>query len=188
MNISSKHQLIGIAGSLASGKDTVSHHLEKDFEFHHVSLGDMVREVAQRERGSIERPVLYEVANNHRQRDGAGYFVQQALEKPRPLIVSGFRTLGEAKAFKEAGGILLFLDAPIELRYQRMKSRRRDLETELTLEGFKQNEAKEWYAGDGDADFNLGGIKEMSDIVINNSAPLDEFIKTVYQKLSIINS
>lgn len=186
MNTSSKPQLIGIAGSFASGKDTIAHHLENDFDFTHVSTGDMVREVAQAERGSVERDVLREVADEHRHRDGAGAFVNHALKKSRPLVISGIRALGEAKALKAAGGTLIFVDAPVELRYERMKLRHRDAETELSLEQFHANEEKEWHTGDDDVDFNLRDIKTMSDIVIDNVMPLDEFIETTYQKLSQI--
>lgn len=179
-------KLIGIAGSFASGKDTVAHALEADYGFTHVSTGDMVREVAQRERGSVERPVLFEVANEHRHRDGAGVFVTHALQKPRPLVVTGIRSLGEAKALKAEGGALLFIDAPAAIRYERMQARHRDLETELSLEEFEANEAKEWHAGDDDADFNLRDIKAMSDVVIDNVLPLDEFIAKVEQQLSAL--
>lgn len=177
-------QLIGIAGSFASGKDTVAHALEADYGFGHVSTGDMVREAAQRERGSIERPVLFEVANEHRHREGAGVFVTHALQKPRPLVVTGIRSLGEAKALKAEGGRLLFIDAPAAIRYERMQARHRDLETELSLEEFEANEAKEWHAGDDDADFNLRDIKAMADVVIDNVLPLNEFIAKVEQQLS----
>lgn len=183
MSISSKHPLIGIAGSFASGKDTIAHHLEKDFNFTHVSTGDMVREIAQSERGSIERPVLHEVADEHRKRDGAGAFVEEALKRSRPLVVTGIRTKGEAKALKAAGGVLIFVDAPIEVRHERVKSRQRDAETELTLEQFEAFEEKEWYSGETDADFNLRGIKAMADVVIDNVVSLDEFIAMAYQKL-----
>jgi len=185
MSTSAKYPLIGIAGTLATGKDTVADHLASDFGYTHVSLGDIVREVAMKERGSIERPVLYEVAHQHRHSNGAGAFALLALEKPHPLVITGVRSLGEAKTIKEAGGLLLFIDAPIEIRYERMKSRARDAETELTLEGFRENEQKEWYAGPHDADFNLRDIKEMSDIVIDNALELQPFIKEVYTRLEL---
>jgi dephospho-CoA kinase len=174
MNTSSKPNLVGIAGSFASGKDTVAHRLAKDFGFTHVSTGDMVRAAAQRERGSVERPVLFEVANEHRHRDGAGVFVTHALENPRPLVITGIRSLGEAKALKAAGGTLLFMDAPVEVRYERMKARHRDHEVELSLEQFHANEAKEWHAGETDADFNLRDIRNMADVVFDEVLPIDE--------------
>lgn len=136
MNTSNKPQLIGIAGSFASGKDTIAHALVADFGFTHISTGDMVREVALRERGSIERPVLHAVADEHRHRDGAGAFIKHALKKPRPLVVTGIRALGEAKELKSQGGLLIFVDAPVEVRYERMRARHRDKETELSLADF----------------------------------------------------
>jgi dephospho-CoA kinase len=179
-------ELIGIAGSFASGKDTIAHALEADYGFTHVSTGDMVREVAMRERGSIERPVLREVADEHRHRDGAGVFIEHALsDKPRPLVITGIRSLGEAKALKAAGGTLMFIDAPAQVRYQRMQVRHRDSETELTLDQFEANEAKEWHAGDDDADFNLRDIKAMADIVLENVLPLDQFIAEAERQLTI---
>lgn len=185
MAVSFKYPLIGIAGTFASGKDTVAHRLEEKFGYHHVSLGDIIREVAMEERGSIERPVLFEVATEHRYRDGAGAFANIALEKPRPLVVTGVRTLGEARAIKDGGGIILFTDAPIEVRYARMQSRARDAEAKLTLQAFKQNEQKEWYAGSSDADFNLRDVKEMSDIVIENALELEPFLQDVYRHLEL---
>lgn len=177
--------LVGIAGTFASGKDTIAKKLVDEHGFTHVSTGDLVREVAMRERGSIERPVLKEVATAHRQSDGAGYFVEQGLDKPRPLVISGIRSLGEAKALKNAGGILLYIDAPIEVRYQRMQSRLRDGEAQLTLEEFRDGEEKEMYGGPTDADFNLRGIRDMADTVIDNEYSLDEFTQTVYRALGL---
>lgn len=185
MSTSNKPQLIGIAGSFASGKDTVAHRLVADFGFTHVSTSDIVREIALKERDSIERPVLFEVADQHRKRDGAGVFVRHALQKPRPLVVTGLRSLGEAKELKRHGGKLLFIDAPVEVRYERMKSRLRDAETSLNLEEFKANEEKEWHAGDDDASFNLSGIKSMADATIDNTLPIDDFIAVVYAALGL---
>lgn len=185
MNISNKPRLIGIAGSFASGKDTIAHHLVEDFGFSHVSTSDMVREVALKERGSIERPVLYEVATEHRRREGAGVFVKYALNKPLPLVVTGMRSMGEAKAIKAAGGVMLFVDAPAELRYERMKSRLRDREAFLSLDEFIINEQKEWHTGDGDADFNLRDIKATADIVIENDLDLTAFLNAAYRALHL---
>lgn len=185
MSTSNKPQLIGIAGSFASGKDTIAHRLVADFDFTHVSTSDMVREVALRERDSIERPVLFEVADQHRKRDGAGVFVRHALQKPRPLVITGLRSLGEAKELKQHGGTLLFIDAPIEVRYERMRSRSRDGEVSLALDEFRANEEKEWHAGETDADFNLGGIKAMADVTIDNTLPVDNFVAIVYAALGL---
>lgn len=185
MNMSETLHLIGISGTFASGKDTVAEFLVKDFGFTHVSTGDMVRKVAMEKYGSIERPVLHMTATELRYANGSGALVLEALKEKRPLVITGIRSLGEAKALKNAGGRLLFVDAPLEVRYERVKSRSRDNETALTLDEFKANEEKELYAGPNDEDFNIRGIGEMADIKVENTLPLDEYIQLVYSKLGL---
>ena len=185
MNTSAKLEVIGLSGTLASGKDTVSHYLVESLGYTHVSTSDIVREIAMEEEGSVERPVLYEVAKRHRYAEGAGFLVMRGLEKPKPLVISGLRTIGEAKAIKAAGGTLLFIDAPIEVRYERMKTRSRDSEIALTLDQFRDNEQKEWHAGDNDADFNFRDIKAMSDVIVENVLPIDQFVELVVRKLGL---
>ncbi len=185
MSISSKPEIIGLAGTFASGKDTLAKRLVADFGYTHVSTSDLVRKVAQQERGSIERPVLFEVATKHRQADGAGYFAELALQSEKPLIVSGLRSLGEMRTVRQAGGVIVFVDAPVEMRYERMKARERDAEAVLTLEQFRANEEKEMYSGPNDADFNLGQIKAEADVVIENSVTLESFLAECYARLGL---
>ena len=183
--------IIGLAGTFASGKDTLAHHLVEKYGYLHVSTGDIVRVEAQRQRGSIERPVLFEVANMQRHKYGAGYFAKQALAQldkhpeATGILVTGLRSLGEARAIVEAGGVLVFVDAPIEARYDRMKNRQRDQEVALSLDEFRKNEAKEWHAGDDEADFNLGGIRDMATVRLENTADLQTFLSTAEAKLSL---
>lgn len=194
MNTSNK--IVGLAGTFASGKDTLAHYLVKEYNYLHVSTGDMVRQEALKERGSIERPVLHEVADNLRRTHGAGVMVDLAVktfEEKRAnhdhydgLVVSGLRSLGEAKAVKAAGGMLVFVDAPIETRYERMVGRKRDDETKLTLDEFREQEATEMESsGEGDEAFNMRGIQQMSDVQLSNDADLDSFIAKSKQALGL---
>lgn len=179
-------QLIGLTGTFASGKDTLAKHLVDDFAYNHVSTSDMVRSIAFERYGSLERPVLRETAEEERRTHGPGALVIDALtQKEKPLIVSALRSLGEAKEIKKAGGLLVFIDADIAIRYERMKARLRDDEAKQTLEAFTAGEQKEWYGGDGDADFNLRDIKAMADVVIENDLDLDSFIAAAYQALGL---
>lgn len=184
MNENELPELIGLSGTFASGKDTLAGRLVLDYDYTHISTGDMVRKVAMEERGSIERPVLHEVADAHRRSDGAGYFAKKALEESRPLVVSGLRSLGEMKAIREAGGVIVFTDAPVEVRYQRAINRHRDGEEQLSLEEFRDSEAQEWHAGDGEADFNFRDIKANADMVIDNQADVEAFIADAYTQLA----
>lgn len=173
--------IIGISGSFSSGKDTLAKHLEQKYGFMEVNTGDIVREVAQAERGSIERPVLHEVADELRHKYGGGVLVERALDRYHNSIrnyagvaIIGIRSLGEAKAIKAQGGTIVFVDAPIETRYARMQERSRDGEGTVSLEEFRQREADELSSGMSDADFNLAEIEKLADIRLVNSGTPEE--------------
>jgi dephospho-CoA kinase len=171
---------VGLAGSLASGKDTVAEWLVKNKNFHHISTSDIVREVALKRYNSIERPVLYKTANQLRKQNGHGALTTEAIEKFEPiknqyqgLVVSGFRALAEAQVIKEHGGLVIYVDAPAELRYKRMQSRERDKESRLDIDEFKRREATE--NGQVDPAFNISDIKKIADHIIINDDSLEEF-------------
>ena len=176
--------IIGISGSFSSGKDTLAKHLNEAYGFMGVNTGDIVREIAQVERGSIERPVLHEVADELRRKYGGGVLVERALDRYHNSIrnypgcsIVGLRSLGEAKAIKEQGGTLVFVDAPIEIRHQRMIERARDGEATLTLEEFRQREEAELSTGSTDADFNLLEIEKIADVKLVNDKEPEAFLK-----------
>jgi dephospho-CoA kinase len=176
--------IIGIAGTLSSGKDTLAEYLVANYGFHHVSTGDMVRAEAMKRYGDIERSTLQIVGPELRAEGGAGVLVQKALKQPRPVIITGIRAIGEAKALKAAGGILLFVDAYVEIRYERMKKRTRDAESTKTFEQFAQGERAEVAAGQNDEDYNQVVIQNMADKTINNSGDYETFYKVALDFLT----
>lgn len=177
-------KLIGIAGTFASGKDTLADYLVAQYSFAVGSTSDVVREISQKRYGNIERPALHETADHYRQKYGADYFAQKILDdfftdqanNYYGLVVTGLRSVGEAKAIKDADGILVFVNAPIEVRYQRMLVRNRDKEVNLTLEQFTKSEEAEWHSGDGLADFSFKNILKMADINVTNGNNLDQYL------------
>jgi dephospho-CoA kinase len=170
-------QIIGIAGTISSGKDTLAEYLVENYGFHHVSTGDMVRAEATKRYGDIERSTLQIVAPQMRAERGAGVLVEKALETERPVVITGIRAPGEAKTLKAAGGVLLFIDAYIEIRYERMVKRDRDVGAERTFEGFAKSERAEVAAGENDEDYNQVAIQNMADKTINNSGSLETLYK-----------
>ena len=178
--------IIGIAGTLSSGKDTLADYLTDNYGYTHVSTGDMVRAEAKKRYGNIERPTLQIVGPELRVEGGAGVLVKKALEQPKPIVITGIRAIGEAKALKEAGGVLLFIDAYVEIRYERMVKRARDAESVISLEKFTESERKEVAAGEKDEDYNQVVIQNMSDKTINNSGNLETLYKIATDYLSKI--
>ena len=166
--------ILGISGTFSSGKDTLADHLSKKYGFLVVSTGDIVRESAAQQYGSIERPVLHEVATSLRREFGGGVLVERALKMSNDsknkagVIVTGIRSLGEAKKIIQENGRMIFIDAPVEIRYERMKKRMRDQETLISLEEFIHRENLERASGDTDEDFNIDKIREVSQIKLIN--------------------
>jgi dephospho-CoA kinase len=186
--------IIGISGTFSSGKDTLAAHLSKKYGFLIVNTGDIVREAAMQQYGSIERPVLHEVATSLRKQYGGGVLVERALrigamsENATGVVVTGIRSMGEAKRIIQENGYMIFIDAPIEIRYERMKGRKRDNETLISLEEFTQRENKERASGDTDADFNIDKIKEISQIKLINLKDQDALFDEADRKIIELTS
>lgn len=182
--------IIGLSGTISSGKDTLAHYLQEKYGLMHISTGDIVREIAEVQRGSVERPVLFDVANELRHSYGGGVLVERALDRYQNsirtyagVVITGIRSLAEAKAIKEKGGTIVFIDAPIEVRYARMQARHRDGEARINLDAFRERENKELSSGISDADFNISQIGQMADITLQNSGSLEELYHSAEKAL-----
>jgi dephospho-CoA kinase len=193
MNNSSR--IIGLTGTFASGKDTLANYLVAEKNFMHFSTSDILRQEALRLRGSTERPVLFEVANQLRRERGADVFVQISLEMYRGhtdkkyagVIISGIRSIGEVEAIHQQGGTMVFVDAPVETRYERMASRQRDAESQLTFEEFKAGEEKELALADptDKAVQNLSAMRKMADVHLINGDDRTAFLREAVRALGL---
>ena len=192
MVVNETYPLIGLAGTFASGKDTLANYLVAEYNYYQESGGDLIRGLSMKRHGSMERPQVRETAQYYRTTYGPQVFIDMQLKNfethkavKSGLVINGLRALGEAKTLKKMGAMIVFVDAPVELRYERMKSRSRDKETEITLDEFKTREQTEWYAGNRDVDFNLRDIKKMADIVLENRSDLEGFLREAVAKLKL---
>lgn len=183
-------KIIGLAGTHASGKDTLALYLVEKHEFFHVSTGDIVRDEAMNRYGSIERPVLYKTANEIREAHGHDATSRMALERfdavkdrYKGLVVSGFRAVAEAQIIKDNGGLVLFIDAPEQVRYERLRDRARVEEGSLSFEEFKKREDAE--NGGVDPAFDISAIKSIADFVIENDNGREKFLEAADQALGL---
>jgi len=182
MSTLAKPVIYGLAGTFASGKDSLARHLEEKYNIKHISTGDILRTYAQQKYGSIERPVLYKTANEMRETMEPGILSILALEQyesykesyPGGVCVSGFRAWAEAEEIRKRGGIIIFTDSPVKTRYIRTIARARDDEKFNTFEEFKAREAKE--NGEVNSEFSIAGIKPRADIVLDNDTDLEEYL------------
>ena len=93
------------------------------------------------------------------------------------LAVSGMRTAPEAELLKSAGGKIIAVTAPVEIRYKRALGRGR-IGDNVTFEDFKLIEEKEAKSADLN-DHSVEDLMAMSDFMINNSGTFVELQKEV---------
>ncbi len=186
-------KIIGVAGTFGSGKDTIADYLADNQGFVHISTGDLVREESMKRHNSIERnPYLQETATYLRRTFGGDILIKRGLDRVEHdgkqhagVVFTGIRSLGEARGVKKLGGTLVYVDAPIEVRFERIKDRKRDKEAHVSLEQFKQSELKEQTKSDHEAEFNIYKIEHEADIVIQNDSDLETFVSRAKKALNL---
>lgn len=182
-----KPTVIGVAGTMLSGKDSLSDYLVDQYGFAHASTGDMLRAEKKRVFGDTPEAVLLRndpFANNLRAERGAGVLVELAYQEFMKngggvgLVISGIRSIGEAEELKKIGGKFIFVDSDPKIRYERGHSRKRDHLDTMSYEEFLDMEASESDGLDQKDKTvqNLPAMKRVADVVINNDNNLERFL------------
>jgi dephospho-CoA kinase len=141
----------------------------------------MVRAAAKSAGVGSDRTVLRPFANKMRKKYGAEYFTKIAFEQAESemtadkdrIVISGLRAKTEADYIKNKGGIIIFVDAPLELRFERTQLRKRDLES-YSKDIFEQNEKNETQINSSNIEQNIYSIKDSADIQIINDGTIDD--------------
>jgi len=159
---------IALIGRAVSGKDTVGKYLVENYGFTSVVTGQLVRDyIAKHNLGEPTRPLMVEVANAVRAKYGADYFLQKALSTETDrLLIDGLRATGEVDFARDAGCIIIAVDAPIEKRYDWSRGRGR-VSDEVTFEAFVMQEESD-SKSNSSVEQNLDAIIEGADYSINN--------------------
>lgn len=168
--------LIGVTGTLASGKDTVSDYLE-NCGFFHFSLADAIREECDKRELPKDRDTLISLGNELRKNFGADVLAKRALtaikrNSAANAVITSIRNPKEASLLKnEPNFLLIAVDAPIKIRYQRILFRRRESDF-VDFDTFKRQEEAEM-AGE-DFKQNLKAVMDMADRKIINDGTIEQ--------------
>ena len=122
--------VIGITGTIASGKGTVGEIL-KSKGFSSISLSSILREELAAQGLEPTRTNMQDIGNKLRKDFGGQVLAERALAKFKsystPLIIDGIRNMDEVNYLKQNSNfILIGIDAPFEVRWQRVRARNKD--------------------------------------------------------------
>lgn len=145
-----------------------------------VCMGDVVREEAKKRNLSLTDEVLGMIANELREKEGMDAIAKRCIplirEKGKEVgvvVVDGVRGIAEVETFKKAfeDFILIAVESPLELRFQRALKRRRSDDVK-TIEELKERDKRE-------LSWNLGKALEVADFTIENNTSLEDFKEKV---------
>jgi len=171
---------LGVIGPMGGGKGSAAKYLAKKYHYNIISMGNIVRMLARKEGVKPTRLNLEKIQRKYRQRYGDDFVIRKTIEKARasskPVILDGVRAIIDAKtAKKELGVKLILVDADPEIRFQRLKRRRR-ADFPRTLEEFNKVESSE------NRTFHMHKTFSYADFKANNS----DGVKSLHKQLDLI--
>lgn len=142
--------IIGITGTIGSGKGTVVEYLKGKYGFKHYSARAFIsEEIARRGLPDI-RDNMRLVANELRTTHGSSYVAEQLYERALTIggdfVLESLRSSGEITALrsKPQPFFLLAVDADPEIRYNRILLRKSSTDN-ISFEKFLEQEEKEMH-------------------------------------------
>ena len=185
-------QILAFVGAPAAGK-TVAAAVAKEIGIPVVTMGDVIRGELQRRKLSLSDANAGSIANELREREGMDAIARRCIPrikdinakegekaKKSTIVIDGIRGIAEVETFKKEFGtdfILVKIEAPLVLRYNRIKTRGRGDDL-LNIEEFKEREEREKRWGMGEA-------MEKAEKVITNEDSLEEFKEQIKRILDI---
>lgn len=183
--------ILGITGTLGSGKGTVVDYLVKEKGFKRFAVSDtFLTQEAIRRGLEPNRQVRHDIANEYRalgptKLQEAVYEMARAdIEAGHDVIIEPQHTVGEVNFIKSIGGKVIGIDADIQLRYARIKERG-SAKDNVTFEEFRDFEILESQSDDPNQN-NLIAAAKAADTHLTNNGSLEELHAAIESALAHI--
>ncbi|MDB5184838.1 MAG: hypothetical protein JWN38_646 [Candidatus Saccharibacteria bacterium] len=176
-------QIIGLAGTNGSGKDTVGQILADHYNYLFISVTELLRTECKRRNLPVDRENLRAIGNEWRSELGPSVLVDKAVaeyevvkDKYAGVVMASLRNPGEADRVHDMGGTLMWIDADPHTRYDRIQAnasiRGRAEEDNKTYEQFLAEEEAEMHRPEGGSAATLDGaaVKARADIFLDNGS------------------
>ncbi len=136
-------KIIGLTGPNGAGKGEAAAFFRKK-GFLHFSLSDLIREEIKRKGLDLSRNNLIKTGNEMRETGGPDILAKRVLQRiQRSAVIDSIRNPKEVEHLKSHGCfVLLAIDAPAKIRFQRVRKRGRN-ESVSTFQEFMEKEGEE---------------------------------------------
>lgn len=178
---------IGLTGTNASGKTSVVTYLiAKGFQY--FSLSDVIRDELTNRKLEHSRDNLRIVGNELRQTYGAAILAEKICQQisSQNVVIDSIRNISEIVMLRKLEDFtLIAVDAPLEIRYNRAKSRGR-LENAHNIIKFRELEEKE--KSRDKSSQNIDQCMQQADYFIYNDGTVEDLyhkIDEIIEKISV---
>lgn len=174
--------VIGITGTLGSGKGTIVDYLVSKKGFEYYSVRAYLIEIIRKKGLPVNRDSMVVVANDLRKQNSPSFIIdelyKQAVEIGKNCIIESIRTVGEIESLRQKGSFFLFaVDADPRIRYQRIFERRSETDM-IDYETFLENEKREMRTRDPNKQ-NLQKCIKKADFVLNNNGSFEDLHRQI---------
>ena len=175
--------VFAFVGAPAAGK-TEAASVAREMGIPVITMGEVIRAELKKQGLPLSDENAGRVANELRAREGMDAIAKRCIplikaqkksagkDQKGIVVVDGVRGIAEVETFKKEFGddfVLVRIDAPLSLRYERIKTRgRRDDLDLLSLDEFKNREERE-------IGWGMEEAMKKADKVVKNTTSLEEF-------------
>ncbi len=174
-------KVIGLTGTIGSGKFVVRDYLKQKFNCFYVKISDVLRNEMVKRKGRLDRKTLQDSGDEMRKKYGGHVLAKVSIDYlPRNkelIVIDGIRNPGEIDYLKKTFGkdfILIAVDSLPELRFERLKQRNR-ADDPKTWEEFLEIDARDQGAGQPEYGQQTRKCMEIADFSIKNDGSLEDF-------------
>ncbi len=181
--------IIGLTGSFAAGKGAIVDHLVHRHNFKHFSARALIVRELEKRGESINRDTMIRVANELRHTHGPTYIIETLFNEAKAAggaaVIESIRELAGVRFIKNAGGVVIGVDADPALRYERAVGRGSATDHVSFIEWLAQ-EHKESNPTNPTKQDIFGALRE-SDFIIQNNGSLAELQQEIDRILILLD-
>jgi dephospho-CoA kinase len=184
--------LIGMTGTHGAGKGTAVSFLVDEHGYTHVSVSAFLSDEAKRRELDLDRGGRSAVANELREQsptalmEATHRWGKERYSNADQLVLEPQYTVAEVQYVQDRGGIVIAVDADIDVRFERIRGRG-SAKDNVTYEEFVEWQRKEMHSDDPNEHNLADAIAQADYRVTNNGTPQELFeqIADIVQQLRL---